>query len=448
MAEKTDNSSESDDHDLVEAEVAHQQARAFAEALVGEEFEAVFRLFADETQAEIIDQIEAFTPLVNPEAKPIVREYWRAMVSLYGSFETIGEIETELHDGDAAVTVHLEFDRRTVALEGPVDSAGKFTELPVSHYDPPAYVDESGITERDLTVETEDPSLGATLTLPADSVAVPGVVLVHGAGAVDRDYTSGANKILKDLAWGLAGRGVGSLRYDKRSYVEDIPKVDLDFDTVVTGDAVSALRTLSDIDEVDAESIFVVGHSLGGTYAPYIAAQSEDIAGIVNLDGNCIGKDSEVVVEGLKDHLEHRSQKPDNAESQITKMEETAERIQSGEAEPEETFRGMPAAWIQQNEEYTEDWLSKTRSLSVPSLIAKTGRYAPKISAERLETLRTELSEEPVQIKFYQDQNHYLQKGGLVPGSIFEGSKFRKPPAETAIADITDFIFELAESND
>ena len=34
----------------------------------------------------------------------------------------------------------------------------------------------------------------------------PGVVLLSGGGQFDRDATSGANKPLKDLAWGLAGR--------------------------------------------------------------------------------------------------------------------------------------------------------------------------------------------------------------------------------------------------
>ena len=40
-----------------------------------------------------------------------------------------------------------------------------------------------------------------TLTLPKKRG--PGVVLLCGAGPFDRDGTSGPNKPLKDLAWGL-----------------------------------------------------------------------------------------------------------------------------------------------------------------------------------------------------------------------------------------------------
>src|SRR5437762_6888598 len=45
----------------------------------------------------------------------------------------------------------------------------------------------------------------------------PGVVLVHGSGPEDQDETIGPNKPFKDLAWGLASRGIAVLRYTKRT---------------------------------------------------------------------------------------------------------------------------------------------------------------------------------------------------------------------------------------
>ena len=47
----------------------------------------------------------------------------------------------------------------------------------------------------------------------------PAVVLVHGSGQQDRDSTSGPNKPFRDLAHGLASRGILVLRYDKRTRV-------------------------------------------------------------------------------------------------------------------------------------------------------------------------------------------------------------------------------------
>ena len=43
-------------------------------------------------------------------------------------------------------------------------------------------------------------------------------MLLSGSGPQDRDETIGRNKPLKDLAWGLASRGVAVLRFDKVTY--------------------------------------------------------------------------------------------------------------------------------------------------------------------------------------------------------------------------------------
>ena len=43
------------------------------------------------------------------------------------------------------------------------------------------------------------------------------MVLVHGSGPNDRDETVGASKPFRDLAWGLATKGVAVLRYEKRT---------------------------------------------------------------------------------------------------------------------------------------------------------------------------------------------------------------------------------------
>ena len=43
------------------------------------------------------------------------------------------------------------------------------------------------------------------------------VVLVQGSGPHDRDETIGPNKPFRDLAWGLASKGIAVLRYEKRT---------------------------------------------------------------------------------------------------------------------------------------------------------------------------------------------------------------------------------------
>ncbi|MCK7525181.1 MAG: hypothetical protein MZV64_50040 [Ignavibacteriales bacterium] len=55
--------------------------------------------------------------------------------------------------------------------------------------------------------------------MPKGAGPFPGLVLVHGSGPNNRDEELGPNKPFKDLAWGLATRGIAVLRYDKRSKV-------------------------------------------------------------------------------------------------------------------------------------------------------------------------------------------------------------------------------------
>lgn len=66
--------------------------------------------------------------------------------------------------------------------------------------------------------DTEFP-LNGMLTLPDDtSSPVPAVVFVHGAGMSDMDGSVGSLTPYMDLAYGLAGHGIASIRYDKRTY--------------------------------------------------------------------------------------------------------------------------------------------------------------------------------------------------------------------------------------
>lgn len=143
----------------------------------------------------------------------------------------------------------------------------------------------AGVVERPVTVGTF--ALPGTLTLPAGGSHLPGVVLVHGSGAHDRDETIGPNTPFRDLAWGLAARGVAVLRYEKRSRAHPFSFIGRRF-TVreeVVEDAVAALALLRTQPEVDPARVTVLGHSLGGMLAPRIARAAPGTAGMVIMAG-------------------------------------------------------------------------------------------------------------------------------------------------------------------
>ncbi len=134
-----------------------------------------------------------------------------------------------------------------------------------------------------IKVGIGSPPLTGTLTLPAHAKDAPAVVLVSGSGANDQDETVGSDKPFLDLAQGLAARGIATLRYDKRTL--DYPS-ELDLDTFTptreyVPDAVAAITLLRGRPEIDADRIFVLGHSQGGTFAPLIAKTDPSVAGVI-----------------------------------------------------------------------------------------------------------------------------------------------------------------------
>jgi pimeloyl-ACP methyl ester carboxylesterase len=132
----------------------------------------------------------------------------------------------------------------------------------------------AGAAERAVTFATDGLSAPGILTLPAPGARKPPIaVLVAGSGVQDRDGTVGPNKFLQQLAWGLAARGVATLRFDRRAkfaMASFLAHPDLDHEVVI--DAANALAYVATLPEVDAHAIFLVGHSLGAQLAPDVVA--------------------------------------------------------------------------------------------------------------------------------------------------------------------------------
>jgi dienelactone hydrolase len=146
----------------------------------------------------------------------------------------------------------------------------------------PPYADAAAFVERDAEIGSS-PGLPGTLTVPKAARAVPGIVLVHGSGPQDRDETLGGTRLFRDLAFGLATRGIAVLRYDKRTRV-DPRGVVTQKEEVVDG-ALAAIALLRSQPEVDPRRVVVLGHSQGGALAPRIAQADGRVAGVIVAAG-------------------------------------------------------------------------------------------------------------------------------------------------------------------
>lgn len=162
-------------------------------------------------------------------------------------------------------------------------------------------------------VVTGDIHLPATIMMPADDRDVPIVVMVHGSGALDRDETIYTNKPFRDIASGLARKGIATLRYDKRTYVYRQPVASMDDETIL--DALSAIR----LARRHSTRVYLLGHSLGAMLAPVIAERSEEpLAGIIMMAAPA--RDMDIVVRQQFDYLLPSGASPDFKEQQIENL--------------------------------------------------------------------------------------------------------------------------------
>lgn len=222
--------------------------------------------------------------------------------------------------------------------------------------------------------------LPAILTLPVTAVKVPVVVMVHGSGPNDMDETAGNYKTFRDMALGLAANGIASLRYEKRSRVYgNKMAADMENFTVkeeVTDDALAAVKQVSVIQEIDAEKIFLMGHSLGALLAPRIAAQTNLLHGIIMLAANAQPLQN-VVLEQYEyltalDTTATEQEKKEFLEETRTKINQLNDTASVRNMKAEDLLLGLPATYWLDLINYHPTEVAK--KLSVRLLIVQGGK--------------------------------------------------------------------------
>ncbi|GAB3398893.1 alpha/beta hydrolase [Flindersiella endophytica] len=218
---------------------------------------------------------------------------WTGELSGVGPATGIGEPVSEPfqeEDGLTLVSVPVSCERGELTVRMTVDGTGMMHGLrlapPAStSWQPPGYAAPRKFVEHEVTVGSGPLAVPGTLSLPRGRGPWPGLVLLSGGGSFDRDETSGANKPLKDLAWGLASRGVAVARFDKVTFAHSQAAAEPGFTVAdeYVPHAVAAVRLLQTQPGVDAARVFVLGHSLGGRVAPRVAAAEASVAGMVLL---------------------------------------------------------------------------------------------------------------------------------------------------------------------
>jgi uncharacterized protein len=138
--------------------------------------------------------------------------------------------------------------------------------------------------ESDLTVTSGDETLAATYTRPAGQT-VAQVLLLPGSGEVNRDadHRRIPLAVSRHLAHALAARGIASIRYDKRGVGRSSGSYLRAGLSDNYADALAALGWLRASGSTTGLPIFLVGHSEGAMIAELLAADDDQLAGVVLL---------------------------------------------------------------------------------------------------------------------------------------------------------------------
>jgi uncharacterized protein len=403
---------------------------------------------------------ELFAPnlraLVSAEA---LRAAWEAELARRGPVVTIGRPASEpAHAGIVVVRVPVSCERGELTLVVHVSEAGELTGLqlapasaaaPVAAWEPPDYADPGTFDEQDVTLGAGRLAVPGTLSLPHGPGPRPAVVLLAGSGPLDRDETLGRNKPFKDLAWGLASRGVAVLRFDKVTYAHPRELSEARAVTVVeeyVPDALAAVDLLRRRPTLDAERIFVLGHSLGGTVAPRVAAVEPSVAGLVILAGGT----QPLHWAAVRQVRYLASLEPATAaasEPVIEAMSEQARLVDSPDLSPSTAPNrlpfGVPASYWLDLRGYRP--VEVAAALDRPMLILQGGRDYQATVADDLAGWQAGLAHRPdVTIRVYPPDNHMFFRGiGPSAPAEYEPAQHVDP---AVVADIARWVTTVLDS--
>lgn len=387
------------------------------------------RGFLEKVAVSDFDQALTF---VDPAAQNLTRDEisatWRSLQLRNGAFRSLGPARVEKVGDYIVVFVGLQFEREPlesrIVFNADERIAGLFFSQPTAPASPEtadtppeAEAKPEDVLEQDYFVQNGEIRLPGTLALPEGNPPFIGVVLIPGSGPVDRDGTIGANKPMRDVAWGLAARGIASLRYDKRTavYAAQMAGKEFTYREEFVDDAIAAVDRLREDARIHKRKVFLLGHGLGGQLVPKILSETDPFFGSNKLAGGIImGGSARPLQETIIDHLNHIAME----DGDFSLQERTAVlNFQSGvEAMLESRDKNYPAVmgitytYLKALNDY--NCLKAVQGLDVPLLIAQGGRDFQVTVAHDYQAWQDALAEKKnATFKLYPKLNHLFIEG-------------------------------------
>ena len=377
---------------------------------------------------------------------------WAGVLEEAGSFDSVVSSSASKSQTIDVVVLVCKFQKRLLDAQIALGPEGKIAGIyfrahrePPLPWVPPAYAKPDSFTEQPLTLVNGKYELPGTLTMPKGAGPFSAIVLVQGSGPHDQDETIGPNKLLEDLAWGIASRGVAVFRYTKRTQKygaqssDDPAKLTVDDETI--RDARAAVALLANQAKIDHKHIFLAGHSLGAYLAPRIATGDTQIAGIVMLTANTRPMEQLLVDEVHYVLSLSGTAATESDRKQVAAVEESAKKIESPDLKPGDTVNvlggTMPASyWLDLRDYHPID---AAKALKIPILILQGERDFQVPPATNFDEWKTAMAGRTnVTLKLYPNLNHLF----IIGTSPSVPQEYEKPGHvdEQVVADIAAWV--------
>ena len=304
-------------------------------------------------------------------------------------------------------------------------------------------------SEKIIVGEGSEYPLNGMLTLPdAREGKVPAAVLVHGSGASNMDERIYALTPFRDLAEGLAERGIAAVRYDKRTFVygKKMKGLTVTAREETIEDALRAAALLRRDPRIDPEAVFLIGHSMGAMLAPRIDAEGGDFRGLVLMAGTPLRLE-EIVGRQLK----QAGQSKGGIMKAVVRLED---RIfgkkfdglyeMSDEEAKKKKFAGGTSLYYfkEMGKKTAADYLKESEK---PVLILQGGKDFQVLPEEDYAAFRTQLQgRSNTEYRLYPELNHVFVKG--LYNDILKAGKEYKVEQHIG-ADVLDDVAAFIRKN-
>ncbi|MGZ5304200.1 MAG: alpha/beta hydrolase [Bacteroidia bacterium] len=264
--------------------------------------------------------------------------------------------------------------------------------------------------QRDVTFKSDTFTLHGTLTIPATTNKRPPVVVfVQGSGNMDRDGYSpqlpqGFPKFYKNWAAYFKSKGIAIFRYDKRFVTHPNINVASFSQTDQVNDALAAVNFLKNDTSVNANLIFMLGHSEGGNLVPVAAKNDKAVKGMVVVNAAAFSVDS-LLYEQLRLNA-------GVDEATIKQVQDGFKAIRNNTFPSNRVFLGAGKDYWKQWIDYSQNADKYMIEADVPGLIIFSGSDE-NFPGETLEKNRQswqqiDSNSDKLEMKTYKDVTHNL----------------------------------------